>query len=187
MTMTTIHSPAFPVEDTTKIHRLPNELFDAILSGLANHDIKNLRLTCRLLRSKAHLRFNRVFVSANPRNIEVLYSIANHEIFRRGVSEIIWDDATLLKLWLPDQYFEEEYRMWDEENGCPNWFELACNRELETLDMRKGIDADRPDHLARQKQLDANLSLSDCWKFYHKLLQEQDEVISSKSDACAFR
>jgi hypothetical protein len=41
------------------------------------------------------LRFERVFISANPRNVEVLRAVANHDTFRHRVKEIIWDDAIL--------------------------------------------------------------------------------------------
>ncbi|KAM0210460.1 hypothetical protein ACHAPA_002043 [Fusarium lateritium] len=61
---------------------LPTELVGAICGLLSNSDIKSLRLTCRYLRDKSRLRFDRVFISANPRNIEVLLAIANHDVFR---------------------------------------------------------------------------------------------------------
>lgn len=170
-----------------KFLRLPNELFAAILSRLSNRDIKQLRLTCGLVRERAQLRLTRVFVSASPRNIKVLYCIANHPDFCKQVTEIIWDDATLAKFWQEGEYEDEESRDWDEENGCPMWFTRACHYELQALKTRKHRDVDRPDHIARQKQIDASLPLSTSWVFYQKLLDEQDQIISSGSDVGAFR
>jgi hypothetical protein len=92
MTQPTL-SPAFQA--------LPSELIGAICNLVPNRDVKNLRLTNRYLRDKSPLRFDRVYISANPRNIEVLTVIANHDVFRHRVKEIIWDDATLKSI--PDR------------------------------------------------------------------------------------
>lgn len=70
MTQPTL-SPAFQA--------LPSELIGAICNLLSNRDVKNLRLTHRYLRDTSPLRFDRVYISANPRNIEVLTAIANHD------------------------------------------------------------------------------------------------------------
>lgn len=75
--------------------RLPVELSLAVVSYLPNRDIKSLRLTCRRLSQIAHLRLSRVFLSANPLNIEVFRAIGNHERYRHNVVEIIWDDVQL--------------------------------------------------------------------------------------------
>lgn len=64
------------------------------MSFLDNRSIKNLRLTCRHF-SAIKLRINRVFLSANPLNIRVLRSIADHDEYRQGIVELIYDDARL--------------------------------------------------------------------------------------------
>lgn len=74
---------------------LPSELQAHIVSDLNNRDKKSLRLTCSTLRDRSPLRIDRVFLSANVRNVEVFRAIADHEIFRKGVTEVIWDDALL--------------------------------------------------------------------------------------------
>lgn len=184
----TMTSPPPSILSDTKSNdlvRLPNEIFSAIFSLLSNRDIKNLRLSCKFLRGRANLRLSRVFISPNPRNIEVLYNIANHKTLRKNVTEIIWDDATLAKEWFPDEYFEDDYRTWDKDHACPRWFSEASKYELGELTLRH--DADRPDHVARQDQIDTDLPLSTCWKFYLKLKKEQDEIIASKSDVLAFK
>ncbi|KAJ5135335.1 uncharacterized protein N7515_004613 [Penicillium bovifimosum] len=74
---------------------LPLELWGCIESHLSNADIKSLRLTCKQLSNIVFLRFNRVFLSANPLNIEVFRNIASHDKYRYQVNEIIWDEARL--------------------------------------------------------------------------------------------
>lgn len=75
------------------LSELPLELWHLISSHLPNRDVKSLRLTCRQFRSAATLRIQRVFLSANPLNIEVFRAIAAHNSFRHKVTEIVWDDA----------------------------------------------------------------------------------------------
>lgn len=88
--MTSPGGPALP-----PLVGLPVELLTAISSLLPNRDIKSLRLACRGLRSAVCLRLTRVFLSANPRNVEVVRAVADHRFFRTQVTEIIWDDARL--------------------------------------------------------------------------------------------
>jgi hypothetical protein len=75
--------------------RLPNELLDSILSQLSGNYVKNLRLTSRAAARAVPLHLDRVFLSANPRDIEVFRAVADHDTFRSGVKEIIWDIALL--------------------------------------------------------------------------------------------
>ena len=75
--------------------QLPVEILTAIPGYLPNRDIKSLRLSCRALLATSKLRLERVFLSANSRNIEVFKAIADHEVLRRQIVEIIWDDARL--------------------------------------------------------------------------------------------
>lgn len=49
---------------------IPPEILLMILSGLTNRDRKSLRLTCKLLGEITPLSFSRVFLSADPLNIE---------------------------------------------------------------------------------------------------------------------
>ncbi|KAJ9415170.1 hypothetical protein FOXG_14501 [Fusarium oxysporum f. sp. lycopersici 4287] len=77
------------------LRRLPIELIGAIFSLLPNRDIKNLRLTCSSLKDSAHLKITRIFISPSPRNIDVLLGVANHDIYRKEIEEIIWDDSPL--------------------------------------------------------------------------------------------
>lgn len=88
---------------SSALQQLPHELLAAISNGLPNRDIKSLRLTCKALCVTSQLRWERVFLSANPRNIEVFRAIADHEEIRRLISEIVWDDALLRDGPLPEK------------------------------------------------------------------------------------
>ncbi|KAH7466805.1 hypothetical protein FOMA001_g16552 [Fusarium oxysporum f. sp. matthiolae] len=77
------------------LRRLPIELIGAIFSLLPNRDIKNLRLTCSSLKDSAHLKITSIFISPSPRNIDVLLGVANHDVYRKEIKEIIWDDSPL--------------------------------------------------------------------------------------------
>ena len=61
---------------------LPVELLSSMSSLLPNRDIKSLRLVYRGLHSAIPLRLTRVFLSANPLNIEVFRAVADHDVFR---------------------------------------------------------------------------------------------------------
>ncbi|KAK6598060.1 hypothetical protein H4I96_09012 [Botrytis cinerea] len=68
------------------------------------------------------------------KNIEVARAIADNEKFRKGVQEIIWDDALLVhELARPN----EAIRMLEEppraEGDPPTWFVRACKNNIENL------------------------------------------------------
>jgi hypothetical protein len=178
-------------DDKPQFLRIPPELIASITSYLPNSAIKNLRLTCRTLRDGAILRLNRVFLSANPRNVEVLRAIADHETLRHKISEIIWDDAQLV------DYIDNDDDNFDPlighpsptltPPGCPAWFARACSWNVDELKRRKGQDGDLPVHIARKQQVDAQLPLDIAWDHYQQLLIQQDEVRTSGADAEAFR
>lgn len=79
--------------DAQNIPNVPLELWRAIESYLPNSDIKSMRLASQQFRNTVELRLQRVFLSANPLNIKVFRAVADHEKFRHGVTEIVWDDA----------------------------------------------------------------------------------------------
>ncbi|KAF4456863.1 hypothetical protein F53441_1074 [Fusarium austroafricanum] len=172
-------SPAFQT--------LPNELIRAICALLCNRDIKSLRLTCRALRDTTPLRFDRVFISANPRNAEVLLAVANHHVFRHLVKEIIWDDTVLKSIPSgdgdgpcgysadendPDDYATNEHKEW-----IPRDFIRLCKN---SIFLNKGRLEEKNKYQGEnevQKQLD-NLMPS---------LDQQREVLLSGADEEAFR
>jgi hypothetical protein len=159
--------------------RLVPKVIAAIVSHLSNRNVKSLRLTCKILYERAPLHLDRVFLSANPRNIEVALAIADHETFRHGMVEIIWDD-TLFVHDIPRPN-EQILLLMDsstpprEEGGPPRWFAWACRKNIENLNYRKVTKRD-PD-----------LSFSESWDYYQKLLEQPEEVLASGADADAPR
>ncbi|PGH04879.1 hypothetical protein AJ79_06964 [Helicocarpus griseus UAMH5409] len=180
-------------EDPPNFTRLPTELLSSIVSYLPNRDIKSLRLSCSALCGRTQLRLERVFLSANPRNIDVFRAIANHETFRKAIIEIIWDDACLVAQPQQDEdeyttsiYYERQIEP-DIDEGCLAWFSRACMENIESLSMRKGQDLHHPEHIAREKQAAAQLPMRTSWEYYMKLLQQQRDVIASNSDVDALK
>ncbi|KAH8658416.1 hypothetical protein BX600DRAFT_469088 [Xylariales sp. PMI_506] len=178
----------------TTLASLPAEICVAVASLLANRDIKNLRLTCRALRDNYALRMDRVFLSANPLNIQVFRSIADHEILRHGIVEIIWDDARLVgdvSQGEEDEMDQFEGYPSDEsgsgsENSVPRWFSLCRRRNLDDERSRKGLE-ERPAWRARMQQLEAQLPLDTSWAIYQDLLRQQQRVLYDGSDIAALR
>lgn len=193
-----------------KLSLLPAEIATAISLHLPNRDIKSLRLTCRALCVTSQLRLDRVFLSANPLNIEVFRSIADHKVLRKQIVEIIWDDARLRDEPRPrrsgdpespnfDPDFDGEIDETDEDEDeyddsddsdnsdleCPRWFVKACQQNLRDMQSHKKLDVDRPDHIAPER-LATQISLVDSWQYYQQLLQEQRGVLESNADAEAF-
>jgi hypothetical protein len=115
-----------------------------------------------------------VFLSANPLNIEVFRAIADHDSFRRGVVEIIWDDTLLAnEIELNDNRRNtlSIYASIGLVEGVPEWFQRICEWNLEWA----------PD--AREK----HLSVETSWSYYHQLLQGQEDVLNSGADLEALR
>lgn len=146
---------------------LPAELLASIISHLPNRDIKSLRLTCGFFRATAKLRLNRIFLSANPRDVEVFRAIADHETFRKGIIEIIWDDAVIREPKLEEFDSEEEIenRLAEEADGCPLWFSRECEENNFNLKGRYQYDIlDRPD-----RAIAAQLPLRESWAYFRQL------------------
>lgn len=160
---------------------LPAELVGLIVSFLPNRDIKNLRLTCPTLGQKAQLRLSRVFLSANPRNIEVFRAIAEHEEFRYNIFEIIWDDARLIE-HAPERRLDlldgEYWGQWGDSSntyeGIPWWFEESYEENV----LERGS-------WNRTAETDPSIHVS--WEYYQHLLQQQRTVLESDDDIKAFR
>ncbi|OQD99108.1 hypothetical protein PENSOL_c007G03620 [Penicillium solitum] len=198
----------------TTLPALPFELWGCIASYLCNSDIKNFRLSCVQFKNASILRIDRVFLSANPLNVEVFRCIAGHDEFRHSVTEIIWDEARLARgphgfnesTEGTENFSDEDEggntREWAQkygsyiqelilerhafEDGCPKWFKHACEKNLDILRQRKGRDVDRPDHIARREQVFAQPPLSGRWSYYQHLLGQQKDVLADNSDVHAF-
>ncbi|KAF4955473.1 hypothetical protein FSARC_11840 [Fusarium sarcochroum] len=167
--------------------RLPTELVRIICHLIPNRDIKNLRLTYRFMGEKALPRLDRVFVSLSPRDIKVIRAVADHETFRRGVVEIVWDDTAL-------NYHDDRGDISDkntgmnylDDRGLPSYKYLRATRTCQSLfRARIATDTERPNVIAKaEKWKNRTFSASPT---YEQLLQEQEEALATFADEDAFR
>ncbi|KAL7905323.1 hypothetical protein GGI35DRAFT_471854 [Trichoderma velutinum] len=146
------------------IPSLPKELWDQIAAYLPGRDVKNLRLVCKSL-SSTSLPLDRVFISANPIDIKVFRNIADHDVFRHCVHEIIWDEAR----------FERDFRIeessgleWTEmghtEDTPPNDFLTECHENLELVEARFAqYRLDLPFIAPMVKEMEAELTPYESW------------------------
>ncbi|KAF9879264.1 hypothetical protein CkaCkLH20_03497 [Colletotrichum karsti] len=159
-----------------------------------------MRLASKQLRDlvQPHFRIQRVFISANPRNVEVFRAVAEHESFRHRVQEIVWDDARLLRS-LSEHVEENGYEpMHDEDfyepsddeeppEKCPRDFWRACRENIERAKERQGRDPKSlPEHVEFAEQRAAQLPYGVAHTYYQKLLQQQSEVLATEADRIAF-
>lgn len=110
--------------------------------------------------------------------------------------KIVWDNALLAVgakndgndyergLWDPESETDEEE---DVQQGHPSWFAKACHYNTEELEFRVGDDVPRPDEMARMQQAKEQMPLDLAWACYQVLLQQHDEMLSSRADAEALR
>ncbi|UKZ58392.1 hypothetical protein TrVGV298_012260 [Trichoderma virens] len=167
---------------------LPPELMKNLVSHLDNRSIKSLRLTCRLF-STIRLRISRVFLSANPLNIQVFRSIADHDVYRQGITEIIYDDARFCRSFA-DHWNElnPESRWLIETPSDKDWFHTERDEHISELENRQDSDdLGRPEHVIRAQQAHAELSIAESWIYYQDLLRQQDEVLATGADVEALR
>jgi hypothetical protein len=181
---------------STGFQAFPSELVGAICDLLSNCDIKSLRLTCRYLRYKSPLRFDRVFISANPRNIEVLLAIANHDVFRHRVKEIIWDDAVLKSIpdnsdgpcgYSADENDPDDYAANEDKEWISRDFTRICKESIFLTNSRLIEKNKYQGDNEQQRQFDKLMPSRDSLAYWNFLLQQQEEVLESGADETAFR
>ncbi|OOQ91233.1 hypothetical protein PEBR_01490 [Penicillium brasilianum] len=153
-------------------------------------DFKSLRLTCKALGEISPFSSSRMFLSASSLNIQVFRAVADHPKFRPEIREIIWDDARFVLAPLTWESLhlsiDPELMEIDAKEGCPVWFTEECKANRYRMKHRKYCDVDRPDHIARQHKMDAQMPLKACWKYYQELWDNQTFVIGSEDDEKAF-
>ncbi|KAL6791915.1 hypothetical protein J3E68DRAFT_409686 [Trichoderma sp. SZMC 28012] len=190
-------------QSSSLLTELPRELLGNIVSRLENSDLKNLRLSCKLLASTSALRINRVFLSANPLNVRVFRAIADHEEYRHGITEIVYDDARLPRSAFeaqatrrpemlitgppPDPLtpWEAEFQSTAQE-ADEEWFQSARKANLWEIGAHKSHTKGQWDSLTRGKQAESEMSYPASWAYYQNLVRQQDEVIASGADKEAF-
>ncbi|KAG5789087.1 hypothetical protein H9Q69_011854 [Fusarium xylarioides] len=175
-------SPDQSLENFNILDRLPLELLKQVIYTLPNADIKNLRLTCSYLGNISLPRFNRVFISANPRDIEVFTLIANHDIFRFKVTEIIYDDSRF------DHSLRRRYEEIIEEYPDPTtplyWFRAAYSSIVRGIDAKEG----KYDYIPHVKEaFKTRCTMRESYEVHCKLKLQQDKVLASGRDADALR
>jgi hypothetical protein len=172
---------------------LPHELLADIVNRLENSEIKNLRLSCKRLASISTLRISRVFLSANPLNVKVFRAIADHEVFRHGVIEIIYDDARLPRSAYEDSSTRRpELLLHDPSHDLgvqtnENWFENERQKNIKEIYRHNVHTQGQWGSLARVKQAANEMSRQASWIYYQDLVHQQDEVIASGADIEALR
>ncbi|KAM0553404.1 hypothetical protein ACHAPJ_007418 [Fusarium lateritium] len=160
---------------------LSPELFNQVISELLNIDIKNLRQTCTYVKDIAHLRLNRVFLSANLRDIQVFRAVADHETFRHDVTEIIYDDARLGHADYTS--LDHGYAVEDdigEVTGVPDWFREVYRENRDYAD-EQGSSSTRVG-----EALGNAPGPVESFEHVQRLHQEQRETIATHRDGDAF-
>lgn len=182
---------------------LPYELLGIIVNQLENSDIKNLRLSCKLLASISALRITRVFLSANPLNVRVFRAIADHEKYRHGVTEIVYDDARLPRSAFEAEAIQQPEMLiigpppdpldpWEAiltptaQEADEEWFRNAREENLREIGAHKNYTEGQWDSPARTEQAESQMPYQASWAYYQDLVRQQDEVIASCADEEAF-
>jgi hypothetical protein len=188
---------------------LPAELLAIVSEELSKLDIKRLRLSSKHLAKNVDLRINRVYISANSANLNCLQKILNHPRYKYHVHEIVWDDAQL------DEYPDlESFRRvveLDESNSkreienMLEWYlgfsqgDNEEHRDFEHDDffaedgslteVAKGILLRHNSQFARDAiaQNATRISVEESWDYYQMLHQEEQELMSQRSDVAALR
>lgn len=172
---------------------LPIELLVAIAGAMPLSAVKQWRLTCRELAARLSLalRIYRVFLSANWTNIRVLHEMAGNDAIRQGVTEIVWDDARLVRgrasPGTGNAYYSGSTDPIPPDAEYPQWFEDERADNEREVKARLARFKDRPDHIELAEQLQDQIPAEHAWKHYSRLMQHEDEVLSSGADVDAFR
>lgn len=166
-----------------KLSALPFEVLEMITSNLENGDLKNLRLTSTL-GFAIRLHIKRVYLSANPLNIKVLTTIADNDLYRNDVRELIWDDSYLcnaneLVSPNPKKRQSKLAKGFDPIRRCPKWYVRDSYRHLESSNYRG-------ENLFLPKLGKQEMSWEESYTYYYDLAKQQRAVISSNADVKAF-
>ncbi|CAI6089336.1 unnamed protein product [Clonostachys chloroleuca] len=164
---------------------LPAEILDSVASHLSNPDRKSLRLTCTVFGRRVLLQIDRVFLSANPRNIQVFRAIADHEIYRQKVVELIWDDARLDPPPEPPLAYQCRHRAHHIEPFWQQWYQDVCDRNSQVALPKDELET--PNRAARASWIAAQPPVKDMWNHYKELFRQQQEIMKTSDDALALQ
>ncbi|KAK4076670.1 uncharacterized protein Triagg1_4273 [Trichoderma aggressivum f. europaeum] len=166
---------------------VPKELWDQIATCLTGRDVKSLRLACKSL-SGTPLPLDRVFISANPIDIRVFRNIADHDVFRHCVREIIWDEARFERDFRVDASSGLEWtEMGNTEDIPPDDFLTECRHNLDLVEARFAqYRLDLPFIALMVKEMEAELTTYESWWYCRQFLGEQRRVLADDLDIKAF-
>jgi hypothetical protein len=51
------------------------------------------------------------------------------------------------------------------------WFRNECRKNISFIEHRKSLNRELPHNLPQEKQVDAQMSLSDCWELFQKFVE----------------
>ncbi|KAJ4072973.1 hypothetical protein NW756_014437 [Fusarium oxysporum] len=161
------------------------------------------RLPIELIGS-AHLKITRIFISPSPRNIDVLLGVANHDIYRKEIKEIIWDDSPLESIewntgtpcchdtvdeWSEednseDDAYAEPYSQESEERY--EWYVRWCRVSI--MHLKSALDVKRMlwRRSRQDKQLESTRLGRRSFADYKSLLQQQEEALKIQAHEKAF-
>ncbi|KAK7990194.1 hypothetical protein PG989_010509 [Apiospora arundinis] len=163
----------------SRLLNLLTEILSEICSQLADRDIKTLRLICSRLTALVPLRLDRVFLSANPRDVKVFNAIAAHDVLRQQVVEMVWDDALFVE---KGNRAADESDTSDGDDTLPKWYGSKCMKSL--LDITSSEHAVRRELPAWTKV--PLLSISECWAYYKQHIRQQRVTLQSGAHKRAF-
>ncbi|CAI6091164.1 unnamed protein product [Clonostachys chloroleuca] len=188
------------------------EILDDIVSYLPNKDKKSLRQASSFFAETVKIRISRVFLSANPRNIEVIEAISNHETRRHHVEQLIWDDSFLAgpdNLWemrvsseyggsmgipyrepKPELIRDRRSLLRQSLGMLDEFHELyaeACAVNIRDIRARRGNDCDTPAHLEREEKMKNEMPISQSVRYFKELYDQQEDIICDGQHIRAFR
>lgn len=188
----------------TALTSLPSLPLEQILSYLSSSDRKHLRLASKAAATAVQLQIRRVFLSANPLNIEVFRHIADHDFYRHKVREIVWDVALLEdvtskkrnnhkrfvdlsagEFTLSPDYRGDPFSGWDAAPGddeIPLVFRRGCAEEMKLARRRAPPEKIERQKIRREAEARQEISLAECWEYYCVLHKQQTEVLRSNLD-----
>lgn len=171
-------------QTTTRLATLPIEMIDRITSFLPNRDIKSLRLTSRWVYNCVVLRLKRVFISANPVNLQVVLEIAKHKYFRKGVTEIIWDETFFeWRETTPPHGARNRDPDWNNDLNCPDWYIEHSHTDIQNFGRSKGNEvANRPNLVPRMRRLTNPMTPGESYAYYWELVTQERLMLNSAAD-----
>ncbi|CAF3491773.1 unnamed protein product [Fusarium graminearum] len=178
-----------------------------IFSYLDRGDMTSLRATCSTLERVVPCNIHRVFISVNSLNIQVFRAIADSELHRHKITEIVWDDARLPEV--PE--YEETTSSEDDDDGDEEEKDDTDNNVYDDWDAddyddyndcdddddNESLCSSMPEWFTtrcldggpgnRHKVHYSNSIINKSWNYYEALLRDQRKIMQSNADIEAFK